>query len=391
MREKDEAIAQEKINESIHWAEKSLEMDNIDEAIKHSTAAIAMSKHLKDLPHLIESAMLRGEILAYTGEYKEALEQYHEVLKILKGEAPIFGSCKDKEAEAICSANIGKICNTLGAIDEAREYFEKSTAITDTMKIPNISRSNHIELGNIYLEMGYIEKALTHFDKALSFSNPNKEGHIDILLNKANAYVDLGYTDKAHFILDEAFLICESHGSESDYCRLLTNRGYIFARDEAWEEALTHFNKALEIAEKMDDRESQALLLTNIGHIYHNLEKYEHAINCYEKSLTIHEDTGSREGQAAVHNGLGIIASEKGDATTALTRYAVAEKLFRDLGYYPQLQLVYQNMGRLFHNTHDNEKSKLDSLRNAQLELLHSKRFKSPFYWAPFVLVDDWR
>lgn len=35
--------------------------------------------------------------------------------------------------------------------------------------------------------------------------------------------------------------------------------------------------------------------------------------------------------------------------------------------------------------------SKVDSLRNAQLDTLCSTRFNNPFYWAPFVLVGDWR
>ena len=37
-----------------------------------------------------------------------------------------------------------------------------------------------------------------------------------------------------------------------------------------------------------------------------------------------------------------------------------------------------------------NGQSKLDSLRNAQVEMLHSNRFNNPFYWASFVLVGDW-
>jgi CHAT domain-containing protein len=33
--------------------------------------------------------------------------------------------------------------------------------------------------------------------------------------------------------------------------------------------------------------------------------------------------------------------------------------------------------------------SKAESLRRAQLSLLHSKKYSHPFYWAPFVLMGD--
>ncbi|MBO1352069.1 MAG: CHAT domain-containing protein [Hormoscilla sp. GUM202] len=34
--------------------------------------------------------------------------------------------------------------------------------------------------------------------------------------------------------------------------------------------------------------------------------------------------------------------------------------------------------------------SKSEALRQAQLEILQSPRYKDPFYWAPFVLVGNW-
>lgn len=44
-----------------------------------------------------------------------------------------------------------------------------------------------------------------------------------------------------------------------------------------------------------------------------------------------------------------------------------------------------------FYENLRNGQSKIDSLRNAQLDVLHSDRFSNPFYWAPFVLLGDWR
>jgi len=35
--------------------------------------------------------------------------------------------------------------------------------------------------------------------------------------------------------------------------------------------------------------------------------------------------------------------------------------------------------------------SKAESLRRAQLAVMHNPRFAHPYYWAPFVMLGDWR
>jgi CHAT domain-containing protein len=35
--------------------------------------------------------------------------------------------------------------------------------------------------------------------------------------------------------------------------------------------------------------------------------------------------------------------------------------------------------------------SKAESLRLAQLAVMHDPRFAHPYYWAPFVVLGDWR
>ncbi len=48
-------------------------------------------------------------------------------------------------------------------------------------------------------------------------------------------------------------------------------------------------------------------------------------------------------------------------------------------------------MGEFYKNLIRNKLSKTDALRKAQMTLLSDKKLAHPFYWAPFVLIGDWR
>jgi CHAT domain-containing protein len=48
-------------------------------------------------------------------------------------------------------------------------------------------------------------------------------------------------------------------------------------------------------------------------------------------------------------------------------------------------------MGEFYKNLIKNKLSKTDALRKAQLTLMRDNNYAHPFYWAPFVLIGDWR
>jgi CHAT domain-containing protein len=37
------------------------------------------------------------------------------------------------------------------------------------------------------------------------------------------------------------------------------------------------------------------------------------------------------------------------------------------------------------------DKSPAAAMRTARLDMISGKRYSAPFYWAPFVLVGDWK
>jgi len=94
---------------------------------------------------------------------------------------------------------------------------------------------------------------------------------------------------------------------------------------------------------------------------------------------------------SACQTGLGKLV--RGEGTVGLTRafmYAGASSVMVSLWSVSDMSTVTL-MGGFYKNLIKNKLSKTDALRKAQLTLMSDEKFAHPFYWAPFVLIGDWR
>jgi CHAT domain-containing protein len=48
-------------------------------------------------------------------------------------------------------------------------------------------------------------------------------------------------------------------------------------------------------------------------------------------------------------------------------------------------------MAEMYRRRQDQQLTKIESLRQAQLSLLAQSRYAHPFYWAPFILMGNWK
>jgi CHAT domain-containing protein len=89
-------------------------------------------------------------------------------------------------------------------------------------------------------------------------------------------------------------------------------------------------------------------------------------------------------GLGKVKRGEGVIGLTRafmyaGAPTVGVTLWSVADKPTAEL-----MTNFYQHLLRP-------SSSPSDAMREAQLAMISSKKYSAPFYWAPFVLVGDWK
>lgn len=76
--------------------------------------------------------------------------------------------------------------------------------------------------------------------------------------------------------------------------------------------------------------------------------------------------------------GFGVLVQKQGAKSVLATLWRVDDKATSTLMSEAYLQ---KSKGS----------NKIESIRSAQLKLLHSSKYKHPFYWAPFVLMGNWQ
>ncbi|MCK4941692.1 CHAT domain-containing protein, partial [candidate division WOR-3 bacterium] len=48
-------------------------------------------------------------------------------------------------------------------------------------------------------------------------------------------------------------------------------------------------------------------------------------------------------------------------------------------------------MENFYKNLKGGSMNKIEALRQAQISMINHKRYSHPYYWAPFILIGDWR
>ena len=88
---------------------------------------------------------------------------------------------------------------------------------------------------------------------------------------------------------------------------------------------------------------------------------------------------GGRDAQGREIEGFGVIAQQQGAKAVLATLWPVADDSTAKL------------MAEMYRRRQDQQQTKIESLRQAQLSLLGQSRYAHPFYWAPFILMGNWK
>jgi tetratricopeptide (TPR) repeat protein len=143
----------------------------------------------------------------------------------------------------------------------------------------------------------------------------------------------------------------------NDENKYITNGklGSLYLHFGEYENALSYYNKSLEISEKKDDSIGIATNLHNIGAIYQDKGDYEAALTHYQKSKDIKEKIGDIKGVAYSLHQIGMIYQDKGDYEAALTHYQKSKDIKEKIGDIKGVSNSLHQIGRIYQYKGDYE------------------------------------
>ncbi len=172
------------------WYGRSLaKNDYLDEAMQQYEIALKLAKaeHLDSLALSIANS--HAASLLQTGRTSEARDLILDVLE--------YASHGSDFAYSLCYNTLGVLEHALGNNDDAIRYYNHSLQyLKDDLIGISIAYNN---IANIFLEMGEIEKALVHYQKALEVSQQanDDEGIAFVMRNIAELLASKGEFDRA--------------------------------------------------------------------------------------------------------------------------------------------------------------------------------------------------
>ncbi len=157
---------------------------------------------------------------------------------------------------------LGKICMKEEKYEEALRYFKQAS-----VKNP-LNRKRKIELGNVYVELGLADEATEIFD-AIMASDPTDLN----LMDMGNVYLNSGNIEKAgKFLKQVVDPFPETLEVFNKYAVELRKIG-------EYEEAIQQYLKCLSLVPE------NHVILYNLGRVYFEIGRYEEALVALEESV----------------------------------------------------------------------------------------------------------
>ncbi len=112
---------------------------------------------------------------------------------------------------------------------------------------------------------------------------------------------------------------------------VLGNLGYIYQYLGKVKKAIGYFEKALEIAQEIEDKINESRWLGGLGNAYSSLNEVKKAIEYFVKALKIDQEIGDKQGEGARLGNLGTAYYVLGEGERAIEHYEKALKIAQEI------------------------------------------------------------
>lgn len=224
----------------------------------------------------------------------------------------------------------------------------KAYEIVEEIDVENISQEDYLDVLNVKMKslwlMGEYERAFEITDEVLDLSGESEYWQSQTLNIKGNIYFDLGNIDKALENYLEGLSLARKIGNRIREANLLNNVGEIYSTLDAFDDAIKYYSMSFEIAKDMDGEVVTGISQLNIGDVYYKQGNYEDALTMVKVALNCFTSTEDYISIALAHLSLAKIGRASGDTEQAKKDLILAIDVLRRLHEKFNLLQAYEIM-----------------------------------------------
>ena len=312
----------------------------------------AIDAHNKAITLRIETGNKKGEAYSWKkigGLYKESGDATKSMAAYLKAlELYKKSESKDEYGELLedIGANYVKIKDYTGA----ENYYLEALQLYRTIKSRNKEASLLSSIGNMYYEQQKYAKADDYFIQAIAIQKDinDRSGLMYSYTNRGLVaqYFKEDYKD-AIGKMRLALQLAEETKSESNLAFCLKQMGNLHSYISEYDSALTCYDKAMAIYQKLEDKENQAGLFISYGYYYNYRGDFEKGREQFEKSLGIGKDINNAYSIASAMYGLTTYNYTKGNFIEAMNYIDQVLKIYQEKQNPWGIASVYLDQGNI--------------------------------------------
>ena len=291
--------------ETIEWLAERL---NVDPAFLASGVAA-------DERGRIEAALSRAEALSENHEYPEALEEFTRIYPTIAGIAAVELQVRSLSGEAWVRMRMGDIRQAIELLTRARGMAE------DPM-FSDVDRAEILyRLGFCRVELSSIQTAISLFNEALALAEnselPCDRLRAEIFGARSRCYRRHRDYEAAREDLEKALELAEDLDDPRSVARVYFHASLVAERQGHWVLARKYAEQAKAQFEEISDRIGVGKLLNNLGGLSFMLGKPEEAVDQLNESFRVLLEYGSEKDAAHAVSSLAQVSLRTGQIEPA--------------------------------------------------------------------------
>jgi CHAT domain-containing protein/tetratricopeptide (TPR) repeat protein len=234
-----------------------------------------------------------------------------------------------------------------GNLDAAIEQFEKGAQAAIASGDEEAIELACGNLGNLYLERGWLEQALEWLAKALAVSS-GSESAIAWLGSLGLACAELGLWKEAESNFKRACEKAEEIFNLSSQINCQGSLGNLCAEQDRLQESIAFYQSALKLSQNSADKHKEGIWLGNLGVAYLKLGEVDKAEEYCRKAVASATSFNDKFAQAANLDNLGDCLIKNGSVEAAKEAYEEALTISNELGDRQGTRIYLSNIGRVY-------------------------------------------